>query len=117
MTKKPSTTNTPDAALVKQEQPKRAPITKEFKLDAVKQMRAGASPTALALKLGVRRNQLHKWDLALRLSGALPVVKKELAAAPDLAKENARLRRELAAALEEAAILKKLGAYLTQLKR
>lgn len=52
---------------------------------------------------------------ALKQSGELPTAKPASPASDsDLASENARLRRELKASLEENAILKKLDAYLTR---
>jgi transposase len=46
---------------------KRVRFTKEFKLEAVKLLEAGQkSATQLALELGIRRNQLHKWQAQLR---------------------------------------------------
>ena len=105
-----------DAVSVAQGQRKRAVFTEQFKLDAVQRMQESeCSPTALALELGIRRNQLYKWATALKQTGALPLVKAVSPAMPaDLLKENARLRRELNASLEENAILKKLDAYLTR---
>lgn len=115
MTKKPILA-TSDAAPVVQAQRERSVFTKQFKLDAVRRMQEpDCSPAALALELGIRRNQLYKWADALKQSGELPVAKSASPASDsDLASENARLRRELKASLEENAILKKLDAYLTR---
>ena len=45
---------------------KRARFAKEFKLEAVKLLEAGQKPaTQIALELGIRRNQLHKWQAQL----------------------------------------------------
>ena len=96
----------------------RATFTDAFKRDAVARLRAGnQSATDLAVELGLRRNQLYKWakkldeqssDEALRSPGRPP--------AGNLS-EVEQLRRELASAQEELAILKKLDAYLTLLKK
>ena len=49
---------------------KRARFTKAFKLEAVKLLEAGQKPaTQIALELGIRRNQLHKWQAQLRSNG------------------------------------------------
>jgi len=92
-------------------------ISKEFKLAALERMRTGAlNPTALALELGIRRNQLYKWAKLFEAGdghdsfngpGRLPVARES---------ELSRLRRKLAKAEEELAILKKFDAYLTRRK-
>jgi transposase len=93
-------------------------FTVEFKRAAVERMRQGdASATAVALELGIRRNQLYKWEKtlegtvpgeAIRGRGRLPAEQES---------EVVRLRRQLASANEELAILKKFDAYLTRLKK
>lgn len=98
--------------------PEKRVFTVEFKREAVARMRQGdLSATALALELGVRRNQLYKWEkmLAGVVPGAAPRGRGRLPA--DQESEVVRLRRELASANEELAILKKFDAYLTQLKK
>ena len=92
-------------------------ITKEFKLAALERMRTGPlNPTALALELGIRRNQLYKWAKLFEAKetqdsfngpGRLPIAQES---------ELSRLRRKLAKAEEELAILKKFDAYLTRRK-
>lgn len=115
MIKKP-TLAAPDIVPVEQTRRERSVFTKQFKLDAVRRMQEpDCSPATLALELGIRRNQLYKWADALKQSGELPTAKPASPASDsDLASENARLRRELKASLEENAILKKLDAYLTR---
>jgi transposase len=93
-------------------------FTLEFKQAAVARMREGdISATALALELGVRRNQLYKWKQALDqlAPGEAPRRRGRLPAAEE--SEVVRLRRELAGVKEELAILKKFDAYLTQRKK
>jgi transposase len=96
----------------------RATFTDEFKRMAVARLREGdTNATLLALELGVRRNQLYKW--AKKLDELEP---GQLLKAPGrpLASEESeivRLRRELAGAQQELAILKKFDAYLTRLKK
>ncbi|PHV32462.1 hypothetical protein CSQ94_13805, partial [Janthinobacterium sp. BJB312] len=95
----------------------RATFTDAFKRDAVARLRAGnQSATDLAVELGLRRNQLYKWakkldeqslEEALRSPGRPPTGNLS---------EIEQLRRDLASAQEELAILKKLDAYLTRLK-
>ncbi len=96
----------------------RSKFTDEFKRAAVARLRQeGQNGTLLAIELGIRRNQLYKWakkideqgpDAPLREPGRPPVSKES---------EVTRLRRELAQAKEELAILKKFDAYLTRLKK
>ena len=89
----------------------------EFKRAAVERMRAGTlSATALALELGIRRNQLYKWA---KMLDELPPgeVRKRGRLPADEEAEVVRLRRKVASLEEENAILKKFDAYLTQLKK
>ncbi|MCA1859156.1 transposase [Janthinobacterium sp. HSC-3S05] len=96
----------------------RATFTDAFKRDAVARLRAGnQTATDLAVELGLRRNQLYKWakkldeqslEEALRSPGRPPTGNLS---------EIEQLRRDLASAQEELAILKKLDAYLTRLKK
>lgn len=98
--------------------PGRKVFTDEFKRSAVEQLlKADTNATALALELGVRRNQLYKWAKAFdaRGPGSGFVGPGRLPAAEE--SEVVRLRCELARAKEDLAILKKLDAYLTQLKK
>ncbi len=100
------------------EEPKRATFTKAFKLLAVERMRQGEkSPTELALELGVRRNQLYKWAKALDERGQAASFNGAGRLPKEQESEVVQLRRELARAKEELAILKKFDAYLTRLKR
>ena len=89
----------------------------EFKREAVARMREGTtSATALALELGIRRNQLYKWA---KMLDELPPgeVRKRGRLPADEEAENVRLRRLVARLQEENAILKKFEAYLTQQKK
>jgi transposase len=89
---------------------KRQRFSKEFKLEAVRLLDAGAkSAVELALELGVRRNQLYKWkeqlgakkEAAFRGPGRKPASEES---------EVSRLKRELAKVTEERDILKKAVA-------
>ena len=96
----------------------RAEFTDEFKSMAVARMRERAqSTTALALELGIRRNQLYKW--AKQFDVQVPGERFRSPGRPVLGElsEVEQLRRQLAKAEEELAILKKLDAYLTRLKK
>lgn len=99
------------------QKPTKMVYSKEFKLAALARMRdGGQTPTALALELGIRRNQLYKWAKlfdAGNVEGSFNGPGR-----PPLAQENelSRLRRELARAEEELSIQKKFNAYLARLK-
>jgi transposase len=115
MKKKSSTSPVPVTA----EAPKqRAVFTKEYKLAAVARLKDGKqSATDLAIELGIRRNQLYKWAKALEVNGVQDSFKPRGRKPADQESEIVRLRRELARAQEEVAILKKFDAYLKRLKR
>lgn len=96
----------------------RATFTDEFKRNAVAKLRQpGTNATLLALELGIRRNQLYKWAKAL--DEVAPGVPLRSPGRPPVADESevVRLRRQLARAEQELAILKKFDAYLTRLKK
>lgn len=90
--------------------------TSEFKIAAVARMKDGKQTAeALALELGIRRNQLYKWAKTLEKNGSEGFKTRGRKAASEES-EVVRLRRELARAQEELAILKKFDAYLKRLK-
>ena len=81
-------------------------FTKEFKLEAVRQLeQSGKSGTELARQLGIRRNQLYKWQHELRskTTRAFPGGGQH----PQVQDEVVRLKRELERVSEERDILKK----------
>ncbi len=93
---------------------KRTTYSKEFKLEAVRLLeQSDKSPNEIAIDLGVRRNQLYKWQAqlkeqggtAFRGSGRRPI---------DPDDEVARLRKELAEVTLERDILKKAAAYFAR---
>jgi len=96
----------------------RKKISNEFKHMAIARMREGLiNPTVLAVELGIRRNQLYKWAKVL---GDLAPGESFKSPGRPIATEGTeveRLRRELANAEEELAILKKFDAYLTRRKQ
>jgi transposase len=101
--------------------PKSAPrttFTDEFKRMAVVRLREpGTNATLLALELGIRRNQLYKW--AKTLDALEPGKVLRAPGRPPASEESevVRLRRELARAEQELAVLKKFDAYLTRLEK
>jgi transposase len=93
---------------------RRKTFTKEFKWEAVRLLESGdKSVSELAVELGVRRNQLYKWQEQVRKhgeaafggSGRKPAEKEG---------EVARLRKELAEVKLERDILKKAAAYFAK---
>ena len=87
--------------------------TKEFKLEAIRLAEESEQPvTQIARELGLRVNQIYKWKQQLEAKGesAFPGKGKQ----SGLEAENARLRRELAQAQEEVAILKKAAQYFAK---
>lgn len=95
---------------------KRRRYSKEFKLEAVRLLEAGQKPaTQLALELGIRRNQLYKWQAQLARSGTLqagpgrPTLEEE--------SELSRLKRELKRVTEERDTLKKAQRYFAKHRR
>lgn len=106
-------------AVPKAEAPQqRTVFTKEFKLKAVARLKEGKqTATALALELGIRRNQLYKWAQTLDQNGPDHSFKSRGRKPANQESEVVGLRRQLASAQQEVAILKKFDAYLKQLKR
>jgi len=90
---------------------------KVFKVEAVRLLEQREKPASeLALKLGVQRNQLYKWQEQLRRHGerafagpgARPLSER---------REVERLRRELEKVTEERDILKKAAAYFAKVRQ
>lgn len=96
----------------------RATFTDDFKRKAVARMRVeGQSATDLADELGIRRNMLYKWAEKIdKQAPGMPLRSPGRPAVEELS-EVEQLRRDLARAQEELAILKKFDAYLTRLKK
>lgn len=92
---------------------KRKRFTKEFKLEALRLLKESGKPAAeVARELGVRRNQLYKWQEKLSDHGeeAFPGHGRR----PAKDDEVARLKRELARVKEERDILKKAAQYFAR---
>ncbi len=107
-----------DLASIKEAPAPRAKFTDEFKRTAVAKLReSGTNATLLAFELGIRRNQLYKWAKAIDEREPNKVLRSP--GRPPIGDESevSRLRRELDAAKQELAILKKFDAYLTRLKK
>lgn len=86
----------------------------EFKREAIRLLESGdKTATDVALDLGIRRNQLYKWQRSLRKDGeqAFPGTGRKPA---DQESEVIRLKRELARVTEERDILKKAAVYFAK---
>ena len=94
---------------------KRSRFTKEFKLEAVRLLELGEKPaTQLAAELGIRRNQLHKWQEQIRSKGPEKAFRGPGAKPLAEFSEVERLRRENVRLKEENTILKKAAAYFAK---
>ena len=89
-------------------------FTREFKVEAVRMMReSDRSASEVARELGVRRNQLYKWENQLEAKGSAAFKgagrhkKEDQSDLVTLKQENDRLR-------EEVAILKKAAVYFAK---
>lgn len=92
---------------------KRQTFSKEFKLEAVRLLAVTDKPIAdLARELGVRRNQLYKWQDQLQTKGKEAFPGKGRRAEKD--DKIARLERELTRVKEERDILKKAALYFAR---
>jgi transposase len=95
------------------ERRKRTSFPKVFKQEAVRLLEQSGRPAAaIARELGIRRNQLYKWQEQIRAKGegSFPGSGRqsgESALVRTLRQENARLQ-------EEVAILKKAAAYFAR---
>ena len=93
---------------------KRKTFSKEFKLEAVRQLDLGdKSPGDIAIDLGIRRNMLYKWQEQLKKRG------EDAFQGPgrkpvDQSDEIAKLRKELAEVKQQRDILKKAAAYFAR---
>lgn len=92
-------------------------FTNEFKAQAVARLKDCNNVTALALELGVRRNQLYKWARRLEQVGPEKAFKAPGRPKVEAEDELTRLRRENARLEMENAILKKAEAYFAPRKR
>jgi transposase len=88
--------------------------TKEFKLEALRLMAESDRPASeIAMKLGIRRNQLYKWKEQMTKKGDVPSAnkgrpkKEDQSEMTSLKQENKRLK-------EDIEILKKAAAYFAR---
>ena len=92
---------------------KRQTFSKEFKLEAVRLLESTDKSAAdLARELGVRRNQLYKWQEQLKAKGEDAFPGKGRRTEKD--DEIVRLKRELDRVKEERDILKKAALYFAK---
>lgn len=88
--------------------------SKEFKLEAVRLLeQSDKSGAEIARELGIKRNQLYKWQQQLAAKGkddAFPGHGKQLGEAAELT----RLERDNARLKEENEILKKAARYFAR---
>lgn len=88
--------------------------TREFKLEALRMMAESDRPTSeIAMKLGLRRNQLYKWKEQMTKKGDVPSAKKGRPKKEDQS-ELATLRQENKRLKEDNEILKKAAAYFAR---
>ena len=90
--------------------------SKAFKEQAVARLKETENATALALELGVRRNQLYKWAQALEQAGPEKAFKGPGRLPANEEDELTRLRRENDRLKMENTILKKAEAYFAKRK-
>jgi transposase len=89
----------------------RRKLTREFKLEAVRQVALSDKPKAqLARELGVRVGQLRDWRLEFEKEAVTGISKQDRAAVDDLE----QLRRENAKLKMEIEILKKAAIYFAR---
>jgi len=89
---------------------------KEFKLEALRMMADSDRPTSeVAMKLGLRRNQLYKWKDQMTKKGEVPTAKKGRPKKEDQS-EMTNLKQENKRLKEDIEILKKAAAYFARLQ-
>lgn len=94
---------------------KRVRHSKEFKLEAVRQLELGQkSGTDLASELGIRRNQLYKWQVELGKKGKDNAFRGPGRKPLEERTEIERLQAELKRVTEERDMLKKAAAYFAK---
>lgn len=93
----------------------RKTYTKEFKMEAVRLFESGElSVTAVARELGVRRNQLYKWQEQLKSQGDHAFSNRRGRPKKEHQSELITLRQENERLKEEVEILKKAAAYFAR---
>ena len=95
------------------EREKRTTFPKSFKQEAVRLLEHSGRPAAeIARELGIRRNQLYKWQEQMRAKGddSFPGSGRQ----SEESEQLRRLKRENAQLREERDILKKAAAYFAR---
>ena len=88
--------------------------TKEFKLEALRLMDESDRPASeIAVRLGIRRNQLYKWKEQMTKKGDVPSAKKGRPKKEDQT-ELATVKQELKRVKEENEILKKAAVFFAK---
>ena len=88
--------------------------TKEFKLEALRLMDESDRPaSAIAMELGIRRNQLYKWKDQMEKKGDVAAPKKGRPKKEDQS-EISRLKSENKRLEEENEILKKAAVFFAK---
>jgi len=88
--------------------------TKEFKLEALRMMDQSDRPASeIAMKLGIRRNQLYKWKEQLEKKGDVASAKKGRPKKEDQS-ELSKVKQELKRVQEENEILKKAAVFFAK---
>jgi transposase len=96
----------------------RKKYAKEFKLEAVRLLEKRDKPASvLARELGVRRNQLYKWQRQVHDKGEAAAFQGSGHRPTKEVKEVMALKRRIAELEEENDILKKADAYFAKLDR
>lgn len=91
----------------------RKTFTPEFKREAVQLLESGSRPASqIARELGIKRNQLYKWQTELKARGATAFPGSGMR--KPRGDEVSRLKQELARVTEERDILKKAAAYFAK---
>ena len=89
---------------------KRKTFSREFKLEAVRLLEhSDKPPNEIAIELGIKRNQIYKWQEQLHAKGEDAFSGKGRRAGTE--DELARLKRENEQLKEENEILKKAARY------
>ena len=89
-------------------------FTKEFKMEALRLMESSDSPASeVAMKLGIRRNQLYKWKEQMIKKGEVASSQRGRPKKEDMS-EAARLRQEIKRLREENEILKKAAVFFAK---
>ena len=91
---------------------KRSVYSEEFKIEAIKLvLEGGETVPEVALKLGLKPNQLYNWMQSHRLPGE---IKAMISKQKELESENKKLKKELAKSQQETEILKKAVTYFVK---